>query len=163
MPLTYKVTQNQYVVQDDINQNIIYVTLAILVCLIIVMILKFRTKGILGAVSFMGFIALYLLLIRYTNVTISLDSMVAITIISLINYIEVINLLKINEPDEELNKKAFTKEYKQLISKVIPISIISIIFSFATWEALATFGMISFWGIALMMIYNYIITKKVID
>ena len=166
MPLTYKVTENQYVKQDVTSENlknVIYVATAVLAILAIVMIVKFKEKGFLGAVSFVGFEALYLLLIRYTNVAISIESIVAIAIISLIAYLETINLLKINEPDQELKNKEFTNEYKSFISKIIPAGIISVVFSFMAWEAIATFGMVAFWGIVLVLIYLFLITKKVID
>ena len=76
---------------------------------------------------------------------------------------EIINLVKINEPDIELKKKVLAKEYKSFISKIFPILIISVVFSFMKWETLATFGMIAFWGITLGIIYNATITKKMID
>ncbi len=166
MPLTYKVTENQYVKQDVTSQtlkNIMYITIAILAVLFIVMIFKFKAKGFLGVISFVGFEALYLLLIRYTNVEISIESVVAIAIISLIAYIETMNLLKINEPDQELKNKEFTNEYKSFISKIIPAGIISVVFSFMSWEAIATFGMVAFWGIVLVLIYTFLITKNVVD
>ena len=166
LPLTYKATQNQFVknsfIEENIN-NIIYIAIAITVILMIIMVLKYKAKGIMGAVSFIGFIAIYLLLIRYTNVAISLESMVAISTVSIALYLGITNLLKINEPDEELKKKAFTKEYKSFISRIVPILIISIVFSFMKWETISTFGMVAFWGTILGIIYNVTITRKMID
>ena len=165
MPLTYKVTQNQYVKQDATNENlksIVYVAIAVLVVLVCVMIVKFKAKGLKGAVCFVGFIALYLLLIRYANVVISLESIVSMTIVSAIAYLGIINLLKINESDEEIKNKQITKEYKSFISRVVPMLIIAIVFSFMAWETVATFGMVAFWGIVLVLIYNFIITRKII-
>lgn len=165
-PLTYKVTQNQYVKTDitDANlKNIIYASVVIWAILLIVMCIKFKAKGILGAICNIGFIALYLLVIRYTNVAISLESMVGIGVIAILNYWISLELLKINEPDEELKKKEISNEYKSFISKVIPALLISIVFCFITWEKIATFGMVMFWGIVLILIYNIIVTKKIID
>lgn len=166
LPLTYKITQNQYVKTDITNanlKNIIYASLAVLAILLVVMCIKFKAKGILGAICNIGFIALYLLVIRYTNVAISLESMVGIGVIAILNYWISLELLKINEPDEELKKKEISNEYKSFISKVIPALLISIVFCFITWEKIATFGMVMFWGIVLILIYNIIVTRKIID
>lgn len=166
MPLTYKVTQNQYVKQNIFEQNaknMVYIAIGILAILSIYMILKFKTRGLLGAVSFIGYIALYLLLIRYTNVVISLNSIAAVVVMSIIAYLETIKLLKNNEPDSELRKKQYTKNIKTFISKIIPVAIISIVFSFMKWNAISSFGMIAFWGLALAIIYNLTIARKIID
>ena len=166
LPLTYKITENQYVKQNVTSENlknIIYASIVILTILVVIMIARFKIKGFLGAASFIGFIALYLLLIRYTNVAISTESIVAIVVMSLIAYLETTNLLKINEPDQELKNKEYTNEYKSFISKIIPAGIISVVFSFMAWETIATFGMVAFWGIVLVLIYLFLITKNIID
>lgn len=166
LPLTYKATQNQFVKNsfiDDNLMNIIYISIAIIAILIVIMTLKYKSKGIMGAFSFVGFIAIYLLLIRYTNVAISLESLLAIAVVSIIMYSGITKLLKINEPDIELKNKAYAKEYKSFISIIFPILIISIVFSFMKWETLSTFGMVAFWGTILEIIYNVTITKKMID
>lgn len=166
MPLTYKVTQNQYVKQNIFEQNaknMVYIAIAVLAILIIYMILKFKTRGLLGAISFIGYIALYLLLIRYTNVVISLNSIAAVVVMSIIAYLETIKLLKNNEPDKELRKKQYTKNFKTFISKIIPVAIISIVFSFMKWNAISSFGMVAFWGLTLAIIYNLTITRKIIE
>lgn len=166
LPLTYKITQNQYV-KTDITEsnlrNVAYVGLGCLAILFIIIIIKFKGKGIIGAISNLGFIALYLLLVRYTNVVISIEGIVGIAITVILNYWLTIKLLKINEPDSELKRKEFTKEYKSFISKVIPALVIAIVFSFIAWEKIATFGNVMFWGIVLVIIYNLIVTKKLID
>lgn len=166
MPLTYKVTQNQYVNQNISNQcrkYALYGTIVLSAILIFAMIAKFKIRGLKGAISFGGFIALYLLIIRYTNVAISLGGIVAIIVISIISYLETINLLKINEADEEIKNKQITKEYISFILRIVPFFIVSIVFSFILWETIATFGMVAFWGIVLVLIYNYVVTRKLID
>lgn len=166
LPLTYKATQNQFVKNsfiDDNLMNIVYISIAAVAVLIVIMVLKYKSKGIMGAISFLGFIAIYLLLIRYTNVAISLEGLLAIAVVSIAMYLGITKLLKINEPDIEIKKKTFAKEYKSFVSKIVPILIISIVFSFMKWESISTFGMVSFWGTILALIYNVTITKKVVD
>ena len=52
--------------------------------------------------------------------------------------------------------------YKEFFIKLIPIIIISIVFCFASWTNLSSFGMIMFWGLVLIAIYNVLITKTLL-
>jgi len=162
LPLIYKVTQNQYMetdISDTIIRNILIVTGAIVAILLVFMIIKNKLRGILGAFCYIGFIALYLLLIRYTNVVISIAGALAIVIIGIINYILNLKLLSIDKDDNNLYKQ----EYVKFIAKMIPLLIISIVFIFIKWVPLSSFGMLLFWGIILMMLYNILVTKNVIN
>lgn len=162
LPLVYKVTGNQYVttdISDTIIRNTIIVAGAVLAILLVFMIIKNKLRGILGVISYIGFVAIYLLLIRYTNVAISISGAIAIAIVCIINYILNMKLLLIDKVDNKL----YRQEYFKFIAKMIPILIISIVFIFMKWVSLSSLGMLLFWGIGLMMIYNILITKKIVD
>ena len=166
LPLVYKVSESNYINTDiskDTLLKVIYVFIIVNAILLIYMVLKFKTKGIIGLFAYIGFIAIDLLLIRYTNVKISLESFVAGAIVLLINYCTVYKLLKINETDEEIKKNMFKKAFIDTIIRLIPILLVSIIFAFVTWAKLATFGMFMFWGIFVGIIYNYLVTKNMLD
>ena len=166
LPLTYKVVENKYVKQgllDTCKDSVMYFCIGAIVFLIVIMIIKYRSKGFLGGVSFAGYIALLVLLIRYANVMLTANSIVAIVLMSIVSYAYIWRMLKINEADIELKKKQFTKEFKFFIFRTIPLAIIAFTFSFMKWETISTFGMVTFWGLALAIIYNFIITKKIID
>ena len=158
LPLSYKISNNMYVQSNTANDIIKYTVIGITLVAVIMMIyltVKYKSKGLWAALSYAGFAAIYLLLIRYTNVSISIASMVGILIVLILNFILNKELL-----DKEENKR--NKVYKSFIIKIIPVFIISIIFSFMNWTLLNTFGMIMFWGITLIIIYNILITKKLI-
>lgn len=163
MPLSYKVMQNQFVKENTSDKNIVYIGIAILAIMLIVLCIKFKTKGIAGTIGFFGFIALYLLLIRYTNVKISIESIAGIVVVILINYFTQIKLLRINEPDDEIRKKEFTKEYKSFISIIVPVAVIAVVFTFMSFERIATYGMVTFWGVILVLLYNLLVTRKIIE
>ena len=157
LPLVYKVSNNVYVQENKAENIILYTIIAILgiiLLLIAYLIIKFKIQGIWAVLSYLGFGAVYLLVIRYTNVNISISSIIAILITLLLNF----------ELNRELLSSAdkFKKTYISFIIKMIPIYAISIIFSFINWTVLNTFGMILFWGITLMVIYNLIINKILI-
>ena len=162
MPLTYTVSENQYLTTDitlDMMKNVIIVAGVVLAILLVLMIIKYKFKGLIGMICYIGFIALYLLLIRYTNVAISISGAISFGIILIINYIISMKILSISNQ----NDKVFKTEYKKVIAKMVPILIISIVFIFAKWIPLSSSGMLLFWGVVLIMLYNLLVTKNIVD
>ena len=159
MPLTYEIKQNAYI-QSDITKSTLskicfIISIIFGVCLIYI-ILKFKSKGIIAVIANIGFIALDLLLVRYANVSISLESIVVAVIIALCNYLMVYEFLSTKE-----TKK--TRELlKSQIIKAIPILLIAIIFTFSAFTKLSTAGMFLFWSVTLSFIYNYTLTRDMI-
>lgn len=166
MPLTYKISQNSYIntdISQDMVQKVIYIIAILVIIAVLFLIVKYRLRGLIAGLAYIGFIALDLLLIRYTNVSISLESLVAAIIILMINYIITMQLLKINEKDSEQRKTEQAEQFKSMILRLVPIFIISIIFAFVSWTKIYTFAMFMFWGVLLSVIYNYIVTKNMLD
>ena len=166
MPLTYKVSENNYVNTDITSndlQKAIYIVIAIVAVALILLIVKYKVKGIIASIAYIGFVGLELLLVRYTNVTISLESIVAGIITLAINYMITYRLLKTHETDAELKAKVYVNEFKSIIIKSIPIFIIAVVFVFIQWTKVSTFGMTLFWGLILSIIYNYVVTRDMID
>ena len=166
MPLTYKVSENNYVNTDITSndlQKAIYIVIAIVAVILILLIVKYKAKGIIASIAYIGFVGLELLLVRYTNVTISLESIVAGIITLAINYMITYRLLKTHETDAELKAKVYANEFKSIIIKSIPIFIIAVVFVFIQWTKVSTFGMTLFWGLILSIIYNYVVTRDMID
>ena len=166
MPLTYKVSENNYI-NTDISQDIIkkamYVIAVIILIAIAIIIVKYKMMGLIAGIAYIGYVGLELLLVRYTNVEISLGSIVAGIIVLVINYMIVYRLLNVHETDKDLKKQVYAKEFKSIIIKTLPLFIISIIFVIIKWTNISTFGMFMFWGLLLSIIYNYIITKDMLD
>ena len=162
LPIEYDIEENQYVKTDITTESIknvltvISITVAIL---LIYMIIKHKAKGLLAALGYIGYIALYLLLLRYCNVTIALEGIVAGVICAILQYLFIMKLLEIHS---NKNKK-LNKEYTKLIIKLIPILAISIIFCFVKVTVLESFGMVMFWGLVLSSIYNVLVAKYLID
>lgn len=162
LPISYTLGENKYVTSDissDIVNKVLIGVLIIFGILLIYMIIKYKSKGLLSAISFIGFAAIYSLILRYANVEISIESIVAIIIALGLNYVINMNLLKI-KPDD---KKLYNKKYLNLIAKVIPALAVSVIFCFTKWSILVTFGMTMFWGIVLILLYNFLVTKNIVN
>lgn len=165
MPVKYTVHDNQYI-QSDITNNelsmIVYVMLAIVVVTLLFLIIKYRVIGALGAISYIGLASLFLLLIRYTNVDLSIQGILGIALTLVLNYVFIYKLVsKIkNVKIKELSVSSKIKEtYKEFFVRILPICIAVIIFCFAGWATISSFGMVMFWGIVLIAIYNAIVTN----
>lgn len=170
IPLKYDLDENKYIL-TDITENEMqiaeYVILAILAIALIVLIVRYKSLGILGTVSYIGLAAILMIVIRYANVILSLEGIFGIVILLILNYIFVNKLLsKLKNESEKINvekvKKANKETYKEFFIKIIPIMIMVITFCFIGWVPISSFGMVMFWGIALMAIYNFIITNNLL-
>ena len=167
LPVKYDVEKNQYVLSNISKQDLIYVAIAMAVVAIIgiiVLIVKYKTNGLLAGISYIGLSALYLIAIRYTNVTISIDSIFAVGIILILNYIFtnmlLSNIRKMNDSKvENAVGKSVSETYKKFFMRIIPICVVVITFCFTNWIPMNSFGMTAFWGIAIIAIYNAIITN----
>ena len=152
----YEVTGNQYILSDITNNELqiaMYIALGIIALGIVILIFKYKLSGLLAAISYIGFIAGFGLVIRYTNVILSIEGFLAIGIVLILSYLLIINLLK----------KSYKMEtYKEFLIKILPIIVLSIVFCFVNWVPMSSFGMILFWGIILLAIYNMLITSNLI-
>lgn len=168
LPLKYEVDGNEYVL-SDITENqlqiVQYALIGIVAIGLIVLIIRYKSNGLLGAISYVGLAALFVLIIRYTNVVLSIEGIFAIAITLLLNYIFVNKLLaklKQSEVKKENIKQAIKETYKEFFIKIIPICIMVITFCFIKWIPISSFGMVMFWGIALIAIYHISVTNSLL-
>ena len=163
-PIEYKAQNNRFVYSDISKEQLLYFTLIIAVILLVIFVvftIKYKTKGLLASISCIGFIALLSLLLRYTNVSISIEGIGAIILVILINLkLNQMILSKIKKMD--LVNEATLSTYKDLFLKLVPIMIITLVFCFSGWSNLSSFGMIMFWGFILIAVYNACITKTLL-
>lgn len=167
LPVKYDVEKNQYVLSNITEQNLLYIEIAIAVIIaigVVVLIAKFKLNGLLAGVSCIGLTALYLLLIRYVNGIMSIESIFGIITMIILNYIFTFILLsnidkKIKDKKENVVNKATLETYKTFFNRLIPICIMTIAFCFVKWIPINSFGVTSFWGLILIVIYNVIITR----
>lgn len=159
LPMEYEVTGNEYInsdIETNLIQKILIGVIAVILIAFICMIIKYKLNGLLATFTSCGFIALFLILIRYANVKISLEGLFGIAITIIVNYLLVWKLLA-NTKNEDFIKE-MQKTYSDFILKIMPVCIMAITFCFISWIPISSFGMVMFWGIILFTIYNWIIT-----
>lgn len=165
MPIEYEGV-SQYILSDITREQIHIIEIAIIAAVVIgllIFIIRYKTNGFLVSIGYVGVAAIFALIIRYTNVIVALEGVFAIAIILIINYIFQSKLLSRirklkEEKQDEIVKKAMKETFKDFFMKIIPICIMAIVFSFIKWIPISSFGMIMFWGLLLIAVYNPIIT-----
>ena len=166
MPVVYTVDENKYII-SDITQNelniVLYVMVGLVAIALIVLIIRYKTNGLALAISYVGLASIFLLLIRYANVVLSIEGIFGIAMVLILNYIFSNKLLAKLRKEKDVEKETVNKQlketYKEFFIRIIPICIAVITFCFITWEPISSFGMITFWGIALIAVYNSIVTN----
>lgn len=165
LPLKYDILKNQYILSDITEQDLIIVEIVMAIAAlvgIVILIAKYKLNGLLAGVAYVGLAAIYTLLIRYTNVTISIESIFGIEIMLVLNYVFTLMLLKNIESKDNSVNKATVETYKKFFNIILPICILSIVFCFVKWVPISSFGMILFWGFVIIAIYNAVITRSLL-
>ncbi len=168
MPLEYEVTENVYI-ESNIDKNNIMTIIEVLACIAIVisivMIIKFKMKGLLASILSVGFVAFLLIVIRYTNVTVSIEGIMAVGLAFIINTVFNYILLK-NIKSKDLSKDERIEKYYDAMKKyalsLIPVLLLSIVCCFTNWDTIYSFGMVIFWTIIISLLYNLTVTNLLV-
>lgn len=159
MPLTYKIDVNKSVyssLTDNVLKIAIIVSIVIFALLLIYMIIKYKKEALLAVVTNIGFVAILLLIIRYTNVDITLTGLITIPISVIIQYVFLMNILKVKTEkiDNDSKIKRVKETIRSGIEKLVPVAVIAVVFALTKWETVYSAGMLLFWEIAVLILYN---------
>lgn len=169
LPLTYNIKDNRYVI-SDITANMFYIPVIVISIIfvigLILLIIKYRKNGVLSSIAFVGYVATLLLVLRYANVVLTMEGIVAIIISAILNYIFTMYLLNILKQKETKTFAETLNTFKQALLKtlliLVPVVIVAITLCFAGWLPIYSFGMVMFWGLLLIVLYNLVITRTLI-
>lgn len=155
IPVKYE-AKSVNIVSSNINVKIIIIIAIIISAIAFVYaIIKFKAKAVLPMLSLIGLVASILLVVRYTNVKLTLFTILGVAVITIANYALIFKTLK--------GGKSFKENSIEMLNILIPCIIIAIVFCCAPYIQLATLGMTIFWSIIVMYVYNIIITRTLID
>ncbi len=159
MPLAYELSSDNYI-QAPITEY--YILIAEIVASVIILIIsiylvvRFKLEGLKYAILGIGYIGLLSLVIRYTNVMVTLNSLIAFVAVVIINYVFYIKVLKKLKENE--NKKiALGNAMKELYLAIIPVCIIAVIFTFMSSVIISSIGMTLFWGLLVQALCSLVI------
>ena len=155
MPLQYEIKGNTYVASEVGTSNIkiiVYVEIAIALVISLYLIIRYRVKGIMATILSVGYVAALLLVIRYANVVLSIEGILAIALSFVVNTvfnIMLLNRIKEKNMTAEEKKQKYNEALKRYSLSIIPIVIIAIVCCLVNWDAIYSFGMVMFWGIII--------------
>lgn len=154
-PIEYEIGNNRFVKSDITNTQLLYFVIAVALTMFIVFVIftiKYKANGFLASISFIGFVAVLSLLLRYTNVIITIEGIGAIILTIVVNF-------RINQIMLENLRDA---DYKNALLNLVPVVIVTLVFCFIRWLNLSSFGMVMFWGLVLIAGYNALVTKTLL-
>ena len=162
MPLTYEMDINRFIYSDitpSTIKTIVIVLVVIAALMAVYMVFKFKKNGLMGVIVNTGFVAILLLALRLGNVVITLSGIFTIAVVTIIEYI--ITMLILKEYQKDLYTSTISKNIKQVLTKMsismLPLLVMAIAFSLTSWEEISSVGMTLFWAILILIIYNIII------
>lgn len=169
LPITYTIAENRYVM-SDITREMFYIPVAViggvLVIGLIFLIIKYKKNGFLSAVALIGYVALLLLVVRYTNVMLTMEGMIAIVIAVVLDFIFTVYLLNLIKHQDSKTVTEASHTFKEALIKTlfifIPVAVTAVILCFAGWLPIYSFGMVTFWGLLLIVLYNLIVTRTLV-
>ena len=121
------------------------------------MIIRYKGKGLLGVISQIGYVALFLLLVRFAKEPLTLFALVSIAVVSILNYVFINKLIKKD------SKTTYAQSLVNFALKIMPIIICAIVFVFATSIELKSVGVVLFWGLLALVPYNLIFTDNLFN
>ena len=161
MPIIYKMDVNRFV-YSDITANtlnlLIIVLLVVALIMAVAMIVIYKKNGLMGVITNIGFVAVLLIALRFGNVVISLAGIFTIALVTIIEYIITMLILKeySKKYEVEMTKKNIEKLLGGTALSLVPLLIMAVTFAVWSWEEITSIGMILFWAILIMIIYNMI-------
>lgn len=158
LPITYTVDYSNDIHSNLFKVSIMIVFAMVLVVMLVYLVCKYKLAGFLAELSICGLASLLLLVLRYTNVEISIASLVSIGGMLVLQFVYLNRLLS----NVKISSKVFNENIIEFSKMIIPIFIVSVIIAFANITEISGFGMVMFWGLIIFELFNNIITRAIL-
>ena len=158
MPIAYQSDTNQYMSSylSPATYRIAFIVAMVIVGIaMLYWIIRYHANGFMAAISAVGYGALLLLIIRYTNIYVTLGSITAICLSAILYFVFTSRVLKQQKEQGNLNETILNTTLL-----LIPIYVIAIVACFSSWLAISSFGTTLFWGLLVASIYEYFVVKN---
>ena len=164
MPIVYTVASYGFSEPALDNSVMVPVAIVFIILLIIIgiyFVYKYKNMGGFSVLNTIGFIAILLIVIRYTYSTITesgLFGIVLSTALQLLLSAQILEAIK----DKENVKSIINTKIMEFVKTMAPLIIISVIFVFITWLPIKSLGMILFWGFIVNILLSMTIHKMLL-
>ena len=159
MPVIYNIEAEEYIKSNAVNyiDYIIIGMIAICAVISIYFVIKYKSKGILAVIAFVANISLFLILIRLTNIQISLNGLAGILGLIVLNTILVNNMLKAIKEEKTFSEN-IKNAYLRTIDAFVAVLIIFAVFAFSSMAVINSMGLLVFWGWLVILLGNLMLT-----
>lgn len=165
-PVVYNITAEEYV-KSSININVIYGLIAVFsvitVIFMVYIIVKYKSSGLLVSIATIANIALFSILIRITNITISLNSFVGILAFLIIDFYLGIKILKEIKNQDGKMGNIIKVAYLNAIDVLTISLILIVVFSFSQMTVISSMGLVLFWGWLVVVLGNLLLTVPMLS
>lgn len=165
MPVVYNLTGQEFV-KNDLGNTINYIViLLIALCTItsIILIFKYKFKGILAVLGLAVNISMFLIIIRLTKIQISLNGFAGIIGLIVLNILLINNILKCIKNKDKVFLDNIKEAYLKTIDSLVIMLIIFVVFAFSSFTVINTMGLLVFWGWLITVFGTLIFTVPMLS
>ena len=164
-PIIYKITAEEYIKSNEMDYLIysIIVLAAIIICIGLYFVLRFKWNGLLAVLGSCAVISLFLIIIRLTQVEISLNGLAGMLILILLNTILVRQILTCIEDNNSIFSENIKKAYLKSADVFVITLIVFAVFSFSAMTVINSMGLLVFWGWLAILLGNLAITVPMLS
>lgn len=165
MPVVYTIADEVFV-QNDLENIISYIILGLIaICILVslILIIKYRLKGLLGVIGFITNISVFLIIIRLTNIQISLNSFAGMLGLIILNMILINNILKCVKNKDKVFADNIKDAYLKILDTIVIMLIVLVILAFSSMTVINTVGLLMFWGWIVTVFGNLIFTVPMLS
>ena len=159
-PIKYNVEQKTSGIKENINYKnakiILIAILAVMLILALSLVFKYGLKGLYAMLVNISFVVVLLLAIRYTDVVVTIPSLVAVVVAYILEYVILLKYLQ----NTKENDYEIADEVVDTLKYTFILIISSITLSFSHNILLSSFAMTLFIAIILLFTHNYIFVKN---
>lgn len=159
-PIKYNVEQKTSGIKENINYKnakiILLVILTVMLILALSLVFKYGLKGLYAMLVNISFVVVLLLAIRYTDVVVTIPSLVAVVVAYILEYVILLKYLQ----NTKENDYEIADEVVDTLKYTFILIISSITLSFSHNILLSSFAMTLFIAIILLFTHNYIFVKN---
>ncbi len=159
-PIKYNVEQKTSGIKENINYKnakiILIVILTVMLILALSLVFKHGLKGLYAMLVNISFVVILLLAIRYTDVVVTIPSLVAVVVAYILEYVILLKYLQ----NTKENDYEIADEVVDTLKYTFILIISSITLSFSHNILLSSFAMTLFIAIILLFTHNYIFVKN---
>lgn len=158
LPLKYTLSSDNFIKSEFTEETILIAKVIFALIILVVsalLIVRYKLNGVILSVVAIGFSAITLLLLRYANVPITLNSIYTLIACVTLNYVFIYKLLK-NLKEKDL-KTAYVQAMKEYYLLIVPIIVLAVVFTLSSAVSVNSIGMTLFWGLLIQIIYNSLI------